>query len=71
MKETRKMTPGKGTGPINRLGSGRERLDAESTGGEGWVYFWVRVLRGLTRGSDTESPQLSPPDLVPKSSELA
>lgn len=46
-----------------------EGLDAGSIGGEGWVYFWVRVLKGLTRGSDTESPQSIPPALVPKSSE--
>ena len=56
----RKMTPGKGTRPINRLGSGREGLAAGSIGGEGWVYFWVRVMRGLTRESDTESPQFNP-----------
>ena len=66
----RKTTPGKGTRPINRLGSGREGLAAGSLDGEGWVYFWVRVMRGLTRGSDTESPQFNPPVLVPKSSEL-
>lgn len=66
----RKTTPGKGTRPINRLGSGREGLAAGSIDGEGWVYFWVRVMRGLTRGSDTESPQFNPPALVPNSSEL-
>lgn len=30
---------GKGTRPINRLGSGREGLAAESIDGEGWVLF--------------------------------
>lgn len=64
----REVTPGKGTGPINRLGSGREGLDAGSIDGEGRVYFWVRVLRGLTRVSDTESLQLNPLALVTKSS---
>lgn len=61
------MTSGAGTEPINRLGSGREGLDSGSIDGEGPVYFWVRVLRGLTRGSVTESPQLNPPAHVTKS----
>lgn len=42
----RKTTPGKGARPINRLGSGRERLDAGRTGGEGWVYFWALRVEG-------------------------
>lgn len=39
----REVTSGKGTGPINRLGSGRQELDAGSIDGEGRVYFWVSV----------------------------
>lgn len=50
----RKLIFGKGIGFINRLDSGGEGLDIGSIGGEGWVYFWVRVLRGFFKGSDIE-----------------
>lgn len=49
MKEMRKMIPGKGTGPINRLSSSGEGLLAGCIDGQGWVYFWVRMLKGLSR----------------------
>lgn len=56
MKEMRKMIPGRGTGPINRLSSGGEGLHAGCIDGQGWVYFWVRMLKGLSRGNDAEPP---------------
>lgn len=49
MKEMGKMIPGKGPGPINSLSSSGEGLRAGSTDGQGWVYFWVRMLKGLSR----------------------
>lgn len=43
MKEMRKMIPGTGTGPINRLSSSGEGLHVGCIDGQGWVYFWVRM----------------------------
>lgn len=49
--------------PINRQGSGREGQTLEALMGMAGLFL-VTVLRGLARGNDTQSYQLSLLDLV-------